>query len=613
MKYFLVSNLAECLVYSKDYAGTHVPFVLNIHDFRYFDVRNIPFVTIGHFMGPQQTREFCREYLDFLRRFTDEMDLNNAAVARALFGADIKLFSAIGYEIFNAFYGVFRFVACVHLMRTNTECEMLIPFSREDKAAVEIDWPGLAGSFDNNDGVFKRTIDYFTDVNNLSVEKTFYTSSEKPISRHRKPGAQALIRSSARKLHGIYTRFARGKGKFEKYILSMAMDNLWSQVLNSENISGKSGSIGIISVDEVLKNDRSEVNRNCTTEDPQVRLFRTDYQQDKFMSYFRCKELIQDLLFQRYEEMLRKGAPHYRAIKHYVKRNKVCAVVGKACGATFINSLTGQFARQENVPVVGMQHGGHYGYMDFFDKLGHSDYYACDYWFSWGFDNTYFENAFHYGGPAQAEIVPIGSVEMTNLKRTIGKVRKKQAPIVYPIVNNVKLTWSTFRTDDFKLYNFQKRILEKLFASKREILIKPHAAYALALDDMLSNVPENVSISTEPLGKIFSQYDFEWVIIDLLSTPFEQACVTQAQILAFNDSGIWPIESNARQMMEKRAWVFDDDEENFLITLDRILAGEKLDKRSDDTFEKNFILPYGDETNRKALRELERIISARNC
>ncbi|HOW53942.1 MAG TPA: hypothetical protein PLR60_04730 [Syntrophorhabdaceae bacterium] len=608
MKYFLVSNLAECLLYLKEYAGNCTPFVLNVHDFRYFDVRGIPFVTIGSFMAPQQTREFCGGYLDFLRRFVDEMDTRNAGMARALFGVDIRLFSAIAYEIFNAFYGVFRFAACIHLMRTDTACKMVVPFNSGDSEGAEIDRHGLAGSFDNDDEVFKETFNYFNDVNNISVEKVFYTSDKRPLSRHRKQGAKELIRSSARKIHNIYASFASEKDKFGKYVLNMSMDDLWPQVLNS--VGG--GSVGVISIGDALSSDGKGPVVGFHEGSARSELFRMDDLQDEFMSYFRCRELIQDLLFQRYEELLQKTVPVCRAIKNYLEKNRICAVVGNACGATFMNSFASQLARQENIPVVGMQHGGQYGYMDFFDKLGYSDYYACDHWFSWGFDNAYFENVFHCEGQARAEIVPVGSVEISSLKRTINRSRKKRMPIVYPIVNNIKLTWSTFRTDDLKLYNFQKRILEKLFDSGREVLVKPHSAYSLALDDMLAKAPGNISISTEPLAKIFGRYDFEWVVIDLLSTPFEQACVSQAQILAFNDSEIWPIEFRARQMMEKRAWVFDD-EENFLSMLDGILAGKEFEKRSDDVFEKNFILPYGEGTDRKALTELERIISARGC
>lgn len=604
MKYFLVSNPAECLLHTEKYAGSHVPFVLNIHDFRYFDTRGIPFVTIGHFMGPRETRKFCEGYLRFLRRFVDEMDTRNAGVAKSLFDADIKLFSTIAYEIFSAFYGIFRFVACVHLMRTNATCEMIIPLMKGGTEEPGTDTYGLAGSFDNEDKNFKRVFDYFTDLHNFDVEKVFFTSSKSAVSGHRKRGIRRIIRSLAKKVYDIYAMFAHHRVTLEKCVLNMSRDGLWQQVLNS----GGTGSIGIISVEHIVPNDKPSLNGDRPIGDAQISLFRTDYLQDEFMEYFRCKEFVQDLLFQRYEELLQRTVPSCKNIRRYFEKNEICAVVGNACGATFMNSLIGQLARHGHIPVVGMQHGGQYGYMDCFDKLGYSDYYACDYWFSWGFDNKYFENTFHYDNPARAEIIPVGSVEIAHLQKSIRKGRKRQVPIIYPIVNNIKLTWSTFRTDDFKLYNFQKRILEKLFASGREVLVKPHVAYPLALDDMLKNAPENISISTEPLGKIFAKYSFEWIIIDLLSTPFEQACVTQAQILAFNDSGIWPIETGAKQMMEKRAWIFED-EEDFLAMLDNILVGERLDKRLDDTFEKNFILPYGDRTDWKALTELEKIIS----
>ena len=607
MKYFLVSNLAECLLYSKGYTGTHIPFVLNIHDFSYFDIRGAPFVTIGHFMEPQETRQFCNEYLNFLRRFVDEMDQRNAVVARTLFGSDLKLFSAIAYEIFWTFYSVFRLVACVHSMRTKSECEILIPFSLEDSHPMEAARLAPTNSLNNDNRVFKITADYFTDLTNLKIEKVSYTSNEKCNSRNARGRKRGFVKFCGRKVQHIYTRFVRQPVKYKQYVLNMAMDNLWAQVLNSTNVINIDGPIGMISVDELIQDDVSAIDKNRLKENPEVRLFRTDCKQDKFINHFRCKEFIQDVLFERYEAILKQAIPQYKAIKDFIMTKEICAAIGTAWGATFINALTSQLAAQRKVPVVGMQHGGHYGYMDFFDKLGYSDYYACDHWFSWGFDGDYFKKVFRHSIPTYAKIVPVGSVEICSLKKNREKSQKRQAQIIYPMVNNIELMRSTFRTDDFKLYNFQKKILERLLASKKEIIIKPHAGFRLALDRMLTNLPRNVSISAKPLVKLYAKYDFEWVIIDFLSTPFEQACVTQAQILAFNDSAIWPIEPSASQAMLKRAWMFDE-ETKYLEVLDRILAGEVLERRMDNSFEKEFVLPYGERTIDVAREELRKVI-----
>ena len=163
-KYFIVSNLSECVLFSREYAGTHIPFVLNIHEFRYFDIRNIPYVTIGHFVGSRQKRELFKNFLDFLRRFINEMDMHNISESKKIFDSDIKLFSIIGYGIFCSFHNVFQFANCIHLMRRNCECEIVIPLSQEDKRSAEICWPGLEDVFYNNDGAFKVVSDYFADT-----------------------------------------------------------------------------------------------------------------------------------------------------------------------------------------------------------------------------------------------------------------------------------------------------------------------------------------------------------------------------------------------------------------------------------------------------------------
>jgi hypothetical protein len=528
-------------------------------------------------------------------------------VAKEIFDTEIKLFSIISYNIFTAFYNVFRFVNCIHLMRSNCECEIVIPYSQEDKGLEEISWPGVNDNFYNDDGVFKVTTDYFTDTTNLKIKKIAYIPEIETTAKSKKKNIKLFIRSSAKKLYDVYYKLTNYRGKCKKYVLNMADDNLWIQVLNAINTIDMDERIGIVSTNAVIYKDGVVANNICKPENIKIKLSRAEHQEDIFLPFFRCKEFIQNWLIHKYEQILSESEPRCRALKELFSKGRVCAVVGTACGAKFIDALTSQLARGENIPVIGMQHGGHYGYMDFFDKLGYSDYYSCDYWFSWGFDRTYLESVFPSTGSPLAEIIPIGSVEICHLKNSRRKIRKQKVQIIYPMVNNMRLVESTFRTDDFKLYSIQKKILERLFASRVEILLKPHEGFAVALDDMLKNTPENVSVTSEPLNKIYKKYDFEWIIIDFLSTPFEEVCVSESQILVFNDSTIWPIEPAARTLMEKRAWLFDD-EQRFLGMLDRILAGEIFNKRLDKSFEKNFILPYGENTIQKTREELFRII-----
>lgn len=609
-KFFLVTNLSECILFSREYSATHIPFVLNIHEFRYFDIRKIPYVTIGHFVGPQQTRGLFDDFMSFLRRFLNEMDTSNLSESKKIFDAEFKLFSLIAYDIYRDFFNVFRFAYCIHLMRNNNECEIQIPFTHSETKPAEICWPGVEDTSYSKAEIFKAAADYFTDTTNLKMKKVTYTPEVETTAKCKKQNIWTIIKPSLRKFRDSYRLLNyryRYNGKCAKYILNVDDYNLWSPLLNTATICGFDERIALIPANALIE-DIVIKHSDCQPDNQKIRLSRVESTQDTFLPFFRCKEFIQDLIFPLYEQILTKSVPRFKALKELFTKGRVCAVVGHACGARFISALTSQLARLHNIPVVGMQHGGHYGYMNFSDKMGYADYFFCDYWFSWGFEKKYLEYVFTSNTLPTANIIPVGSIAVYNLIRNKTKARKKKLKIIYPMLNNITLAQSGFRVDDFKLYCLQKKILEKLFSSNAEILLKPPKGFAIALDDMVKSAPKNIKVSFKPLLKIYEEYDFEWIIIDILSTPFEEACVSESQILVFNDSDIWPIEPQARALMEKRAWLYDN-EQKFLGMLDKILAGEPLNKKHDKSFEQAFILPYGEDTIHRAKEELSRIIS----
>lgn len=606
-KYFLVSNLSECYLFSKEYVGTHIPFVLNIHEFEYFDKRNIPFVTIGHFINSKQTRAFFRNCLYFIRRFVGDMDLANLEVAKKIFGIEIGLFSSVAYSIFIGFCHIFRFAFCVDLMRRNDVCEFVIPLSKTDRRPMEMVWVPSEGAFRNRDEVFKTVFEYFIDTNNLRIKRVYYVPEVRNSSKRKKQDIYSIIRPVRNAFRHFRDRLTYHACKQEKYVLNMGERNLWSSVMKWSRGSDLEGDIGVVPISVAIRDEYGSRENSNAHENSKVEVSRIQYRHDKFLTFFRCTAFIEKLLIGRYEQILSESKCLFMDLQELFSKEKLCGVVGIASGTNVVYSLISQLAKQAGIPVIGMQHGGHYGYMDFFEKLGITDYYVCDYWFSWGFNGEYLRKTFPFGEQIPPEIIPVGSTAISQFKKRKTLSSRKRIKLIYPITIVPRLSKSTFRTDDYKLYKFQKKILNKLFLSKIEVLVKPCEGYPIAQENMLNDRPQNVSVSFATLRKVYEKFNFDWVVIDLLSTPFEEACVFDCQILAFNDSTIWPIESRARELMEKRAWIFDD-ELGFLNMLDKILAGQITEKRLNSSFEKDFILPFGENTMQKARSEFLRIV-----
>lgn len=604
-KFFLVSNVEECKLYCRDYMNTHIPFVLNIHDMRYFDKLGLPFVSMHHFVDEVKTREFFKRFLRFVKSFADNMDQCNMHISEELLKMKLGLFSILNYNIFLSFYNPFRFAYCVHAMQEKGPCELVIPHDDSLSHSPKMYWLRPEDSFYFDDNIFKKVPEYLTDVANLSVSKITYVKSDFIAPQGRKNSF--ILKKMIKELITVYETCILSILKKDKLIITMNMPKAWMFAIFPLNTLFKKGGKKVVSLDTLIK-----YKNKCITASPDKRVkiaVSEKLSDNDFMPYFRGEEFIQTMLIPAFETMLNDSQSDIRILHQALSNTNLDAIIGTACGANFRDALASRLAKSKGLPIIGMQHGGHYGYMDFFEKMGYSDYDVCDYWLSWGFDGKYLLQNFEAGSSVTAEIVPTGSVAICTLKRkTTKSLRKKRYKILYPMVNNMRLVNATFRMDDFKLYKFQKAILERLLSSQVEVLLKPPCGFDSVWDDIFKKLPKNAHVSFAPLSMVYTKTLADWIILDFLSTPFEEACVTNSQIVVFNDSKLWPIETHARALMEKRAWLFDE-ENDFLDMLEKILEGHEFEARLDDAFEKEFILPHGTKSLNKVREELSHISS----
>ena len=53
---------------------------------------------------------------------------------------------------------------------------------------------------------------------------------------------------------------------------------------------------------------------------------------------------------------------------------------------TDVGLIYASLAEKQNLKVIGVQHGGHYGYLDNLTVHTEFEYYVCDYYLTWGWD-----------------------------------------------------------------------------------------------------------------------------------------------------------------------------------------------------------------------------------
>jgi len=232
-----------------------------------------------------------------------------------------------------------------------------------------------------------------------------------------------------------------------------------------------------------------------------------------------------------------------------------------------------EFFRLNEVPIVGMQHGGIYGSNHMGSTIFDLDFDQCNYWFSYGFDKDAISEV--YPDNKLPEIIPVGSTRISNLAKQYGSTKsaKHQVKILYPVVLSRDNFFYESEHADPRLFHFQKQIIDTLalFNEYRIVLKFPIGTYAKhylrpyverAYPDKFQIV-DGISFT-----ECLKRYDVGTILIELQSTPLNEAVVTSSTIIVYDDKTFVSLMEEAASALSKRAIICNTREEFFSRIID---------------------------------------------
>lgn len=226
-----------------------------------------------------------------------------------------------------------------------------------------------------------------------------------------------------------------------------------------------------------------------------------------------------------------------------------------------------EFFRLNEVPIVGMQHGGIYGSNDMGSTIFDLDFDQCNYYLSYGFCKNTISRI--YPDNKLPEIIPVGSTRIYDLANgyMLKKSAESQVKILWPIaLMSDNFFYEFEHADPIGLFRFQRQIIDTLalFNEHRIVLKFPSGTYAQhCLRPYIESsypdkfwIVDNISFTS-----CLRKYDIDTILIELQSTPLNEAMITNSRIIVHNDKTFISLTEDATDALSKRAIICNTREE----------------------------------------------------
>lgn len=248
-------------------------------------------------------------------------------------------------------------------------------------------------------------------------------------------------------------------------------------------------------------------------------------------------------------------------------------------------ALIYEYLRSENVPVIGVQHGGSYAdsvYRWHFD----SDFNRCNYYISYGFTEDDL-NRTYPNTRVTTKILPLGKIKLPRpAKKKLHKV-----DVLFPITNNVSmLNGGMSRIPPHELTGRQINLLNYLNSLKgNKVLVKPMVGSnydncsVLPLLKRLDNI---LIIDHLMLSEVLENYEIRAVLIEFPSTPLLEVISLDVEIFLLNEPVV-PFENQALDELQRRVH-YSENTNDLLSKLDLFLRGKFKPKR-DTTYIDHYV------------------------
>ena len=280
---------------------------------------------------------------------------------------------------------------------------------------------------------------------------------------------------------------------------------------------------------------------------------------------------IEEKYFNILVDTILKNSYKLTTISSLINNNQI-----KSCiwGNSLISGIDGMLPiifKKKGIPVLGMQHGSHYGVANVNQQHYYSDFKKCDYFLTYGFNNDDYKETYSVDD-VPCEFIPVGMS-----KQLLGREgNKKTCDVLYLPTNNVNMFIETIRMRFHIQNTLQHDIINSLDRLEgKKVVVKPfmlsnHSNCSFfSLLEKSKNIKFHNHLNTQDILKAFK---FDVIIIDMISTPLYEVLEVDSEIFILYDCfRNW--NASVIKMLEKRVHFFKD-----INSLNEILSDYKNNK-----------------------------------
>lgn len=258
-----------------------------------------------------------------------------------------------------------------------------------------------------------------------------------------------------------------------------------------------------------------------------------------------------------------------------------------------------EYLLQNNLIVLGRQHGGNYGIEVSQPKHFDSDFWWSTHYLSYGFTK---EDLAETTPDLQArcEIIPAGE-KVTVISTPSARER---IDILFPISNAASFYKEGGRPLIHELAQYQRELLKFLNQlSGVRVVVKPFPGYNYATSAFMEllRTCKNVQVFDMPFTKVLEKYSIGAIVSEFPSSPLYECLKTDAEILSLTNP-LLPFNATAELLLQKRIYFYD--------SLPEIKQGltdflhDKLPRRRNSEFAEKYLLPANPEVVKKSTAEI---------
>jgi hypothetical protein len=254
-----------------------------------------------------------------------------------------------------------------------------------------------------------------------------------------------------------------------------------------------------------------------------------------------------------------------------------------------------EYLLQNNLIVLGRQHGGNYGIEVSQPKHFDSDFWWSTHYLSYGFTKEDLTETSPALQPL-CDIIPAGE-KVTVISNPSTRER---IDILFPISNATSFYKEGGRPLIHELAEYQRELLKFLNQlSGVRVVVKPFPGYNYATSAFMELLPKlkNVEVMKTPFTQVLEHYDVGVIVSEFPSSPLFECLKTDAEILSLTNP-LLPFNITADRLLKKRIYFYDSLPELKQGVTD-FLEG-RLSQRRTSEFAEKYLLP----ANSKGIKKI---------